>query len=807
MRDFEGLGSFYLGCRYDSAAGRATEEPILYDARDLTTHAICVGMTGSGKTGLGITLLEEAALDGVPAIAIDPKGDLGNLLLTFPELRGGDFLPWIDPAEAAGAGRTNEAQAEATAAAWRAGLAAGGQTPERIARLRAAADFCLFTPGSRAGAPLNVLRSLTAPPAALAADPDAWRERTLGAVSGLLALLGIAADPLRDREPILLATILDRAWRGGEALDLAALIHAVQSPPLERIGVLDLESFYPAHDRFALAMQINNLLASPGFGAWVEGQALDIGQLLFTPEGRPRLAVVSIAHLSDAERMFFVTLLLHEIVGWMRTQAGTGSLRAILYMDEIQGFFPPSAAPPSKAPMLTLLKQARAFGLGVVLATQNPVDLDYKGLANAGTWFLGRLQTERDKERVLDGLSGASAAASRGFDRQGIDATLSSLGKRVFLLHNVHEDAPVLFQTRWTMSYLRGPLTREQIRALAATPAASAAALPAVTQESPATGDSVAPPAIAVPVEPTAAPASALASPPLLPPEIVVTFVGGGESRLHRPFLLAVARLHFVSAAAGLDWWEDLRLLAPLPGGADMIVWEAATPFTGVESPAPPPGARFEALPPPAARVRSYVAWRSSLVDHLYRHRTLALWRAVALKQVSRSGETEGEFRGRLALTLRERRDAERARLELKFLPQLRAVEERRRRAEERVQRERAQVSQAGRDVMISVGATVLGALFGRRLASAGTVGRATTAARRASRAAQEREDVGRAEDALTAADADLRALTAALEGELTRLPGAADEVEVEPLEVRPRKADLAVSHLALAWVAGEVVG
>jgi hypothetical protein len=807
VRDFEGLGSFYLGRRYDSALGRATDEPILYDARDLTTHAICVGMTGSGKTGLCIGLLEEAALDGIPAIAIDPKGDLGNLLLTFPELRAGDFLPWIDPAEAARAGRTPEAHAEATAAAWRAGLAAGGQTPDRIARLRAAADLRLFTPGSRAGAPLNVLRSLGAPPAALAADPDAWQERMLGAVSGLLVLLGIAADPLRDREPILLATILDRAWKSGGALDLAALIQAIQSPPFDRVGVLDLESFYPARDRFALAMRINNLLASPGFTAWMEGQPLEIGQLLSTPEGRPRLAVVSIAHLSDSERMFFVTLLLNEIVGWMRLQPGTGSLRAILYMDEIYGFFPPTAAPPSKAPMLTLLKQARAFGLGVVLATQNPVDLDYKGLANAGTWFLGRLQTERDKERVLDGLSGASAAASRVFDRQRIDATLSSLGKRVFLLHNVHEEEPVLFETRWTMSYLRGPLTREQIRALAAAPAEPDAAVPAAAPGPPPGGSFAISRAGAPPPDAATTPASVQASPPLLPPGIAVTFVAGAPARPYRPLLLAVARLHFVSAASQLDWWEDLRLLVPIPIGAEGIAWEAATPFEGAEATAASPQALFDPLPPAAARADSYVAWRTSLVDHLYRNRTLMVWRAPALNEVSRPGETEGTFRARLALTLRERRDAERARLERKYSPKLRALQERRRRAAERVERERDQVSEAGRDVVISVGATVLGALFGRRVVSAGTVGRATTAARRASRAAEERQDVGRAEDALAAVDSELAALNAAVEGELSPLRGDAAGVEIEALAVRPRKADVGVSRMALAWVAEPVVG
>src|SRR3990172_8052895 len=173
--------------------------------------------------------------------------------------------------------------------------------------------------------------------------------------------------------------------------------------PFGKIGVVDLESFYPAAERTKLSMRLNNLLASPTFASWLEGEPLDVAEMLYTPAGKPRLAIVSIAHLDDAQRMFLVTILLNEGLAWIRTQPGTSSLRAILYMDEVFGFFPPSANPPSKTPMLTLLKQARAYGLGVVLATQNPVDLDYKGLGNAGTWFLGRLQTERDKLRVLYG--------------------------------------------------------------------------------------------------------------------------------------------------------------------------------------------------------------------------------------------------------------------------------------------------------------------------------------------------------------------------------------------------------------------
>ena len=421
-------------------------------------------MTGSGKTGLCLSLLEEAALDGVPAIAIDPKGDIGNLLLTFPELRAEDFQPWVDAGEASRKGKTVDEFAAATADSWRKGLGEWGQDGARIARLREAADVAIYTPGSDSGRPLSVLRSFAAPDPATLSDATAFKERISSAVAGLLALLGIEADPIKSREHMLLSAILDTAWRQGESPDLAALIQSVQKPPFDKIGVFDVETFYPAKERMELALRVNGLLAAPGFDAWLHGEALDVQKLLYTAEGKPRIAIISIAHLNDAERMFVVTLIANELVAWMRRQSGTTSLRALFYMDEVFGYFPPSAMPPSKLPLLTLMKQARAFGIGVVLATQNPVDLDYKGLGNAGTWFIGRLQTDRDKQRVLEGLLGSEAAG--GLDRAGYESLMSNLTQRTFLMRNVHDDAPVLFRTRWAMSYLRGPLTLNEIKRL-----------------------------------------------------------------------------------------------------------------------------------------------------------------------------------------------------------------------------------------------------------------------------------------------------------------------------------------------------
>lgn len=464
--DYDQLGSFYLGKRHDLASGETLDEKTLYDSKDLTTHAVCVGMTGSGKTGLCLSLLEEAALDGVPAICIDPKGDLGNLMLGFPDFDAAKFTEWVDPAAARRKGLSKEELGQKTADLWKSGLADWEQDGERVQKYNDSVERLIFTPGASHGLPMTVMKSFDAPPKALRDDADAFRARVSSAVSGLLALLGIDADPVRSREHIFLSNIITHAWNADNDLDVGEMIAEIQSPPFEKVGVMELEKFYPEKERTKLAMDLNNLLASPAFAGWMTGQALDVQQLLYSPEGKPRHSIISIAHLDDAQRMFFVTILLNEVLAWTRTQSGTSSLRALLYMDEVFGYFPPTANPPSKQPMLTLLKQARAFGLGVVLATQNPVDLDYKGLSNTGTWLLGRLQTERDKMRVMEGLEGASAEAGGSFDKQAMERTLAGLGSRVFLMNNVHEDKPQVFHTRWAMSYLAGPLARDRIKQL-----------------------------------------------------------------------------------------------------------------------------------------------------------------------------------------------------------------------------------------------------------------------------------------------------------------------------------------------------
>jgi hypothetical protein len=803
MSDFEKLGAFYLGRPHDLATRTTGDTPLLYDSRDLVTHAACIGMTGSGKTGLCVGLIEEALLDGIPALVIDPKGDLSNLLLTFPDLSPDDFRPWVNDDDARRAGESVEAFAAGEAAKWQTGLARWGQDGARIRALRAAGEMAIYTPGSTAGLPVNVLASFKAPAPDVLDDSELLRERLVTTTSGLLGLVGVDADPLQSREHILVATLLEAAWRDGRDLDLVGLIQAIQTPPLTRIGALDLEAFYPSKDRFSLAMTLNNLLAAPGFDVWMQGDPLDVGRLLRTADGRPRVAIMSIAHLNDAERMFFVTLLLNEVIGWMRTQSGTTSLRALVYMDEVAGYLPPVASPPSKAPILLLLKQARAFGVGLVLATQNPVDLDYKALGNIGTWFIGRLQTERDKARLLDGLQGTSAAA--GMDRAALDATLSALGNRVFLMHNVHEDQPVTFETRWVLSYLRGPLTRTQIRQLMdrARPSAPTA-----------------PPAAAVPTAPTPAGATVAASAqaatgdpsaPILPPGIRQHFlplreaVPAGAPILYTPALYAAATLHFVDARRQVDETTTVQRIARLRDGAVTVDWsdaEATDVVAADVDVAPLPGARFARLPTAATAPKQYDTWKRALATSLYATQTLDLLVHAATGLHQRPGETEGAFRVRVQERQHEARDADIEKLRAKFASRIATQQDRVRRAAQAIAREQGEVTQTGLQTVVTTITGLAGALFGRKLGSATNMGRLGTAARGAGRTVKAQQDVARARETHAAETAKLDALQTELDDALHAVQARyADVVELTTVSLRPRKSDITVDLLTLAWV------
>jgi hypothetical protein len=805
--DYEKLGLFYLGRPHDLATKSPREGLLLYDSKDLVTHAVCVGMTGSGKTGLCIDLLEEAAIDGIPALVIDPKGDLGNLLLTFPDLAAADFRPWIDEDEARRNGQSPDEFAASEAEKWKRGLESWAQSGDRIRKLRGAADVVIYTPGAQSGLPLSIVKSFAAPPPELVEESDLMRERVSTTATSLLGLLGVDADPIRSREHILLATLIDHAWRQGQDLDLPRLIQLIQSPPLQRIGVLELEAFYPEKDRFGLAMAVNNLLASPGFSAWMEGEPLDIQRLLYTAEGKPRLSILSIAHLNDAERMFFVSLLLNQVLGWMRQQAGTTSLRALVYMDEIAGYLPPVAAPASKAPMLTLLKQARAFGVGMVLATQNPVDLDYKALSNAGTWFIGRLQTERDQARVLDGLEGAMSVAGGAFDRSKLQALIAGLGKRVFLLHNIHDDGPEVFESRWAMSYLRGPLTRAQIRTLMAARKGASDEAPRTQHEAPRTEHEAPGTARSTVHGARGTDTPAVSAHWVLPPDIPQYFAPAPAGAHFVPMIVGAADLRFADAKLKIDEARQLAVVTPLTNDAIPVVWDRAEPASfdvAQLTTDMPQGASFDELPGAASKAKNYQDWTKAFTTWVSTAESLDLFRSPSLKLVSTPGESEGDFRARLGQAAREQRDAEVTRLRQKFAPKVAALQEKLRRAEQAVAREEEQASAQKTQTAISFGTTVLGALFGRKAMSASTLGRATSAARGMSRASKESQDVARAKENVSSVQAQLDELESNVQAEVAALD-ATYHPTTEPLEtvsLKPRRTGIHVQLVALVWVA-----
>ena len=792
MEDFEKLGVFYLGRLYDMGSKSQLDDLLLYDSKDLVTHAICIGMTGSGKTGLCVSLIEEAAIDGIPTIAIDPKGDITNLLLTFPELRRQDFSPWINQEDALKKGLSTEEYAEQQAALWRNGLLKWGQDGKRIQHLHESADFAIYTPGSNAGLPISILKSFAAPPLSIRDDNELLQERITTTVTSLLGLLGINADPIRSREHILISTILATSWQQGEDLDIGQLIQRIQTPPMTRIGMLDIESFYPSKDRFELAMQLNNLLAAPGFSLWLQGEPLDVAGLLHSPNGKPRVSIFYTAHLNDAQRMFFTSLLLNQIVGWMRTQSGTTSLRSILYIDEVFGYLPPLANPPSKTPLLTLLKQARAFGLGIVLATQNPVDLDYKAISNAGTWFLGRLQTERDKLRVMDGLEGASLSGQKQFDRQNIERMLSALGNRVFLMNNVHEDAPALFETRWAMSYLRGPLTREQIKVLID---------PLKTQRKAA---SPLQPETTSSVTPLAAPLSSkgMSQIPAVPPDVPQYFLPASQNQtvVYHPYIIGAAQVRFTNKKTKIDQTRDVLFLTPLTDDPIPVGWENSKQTnikisdlqkTRLEN------VLYASLPSAALKAKNYTVWETDFENWLFSTQKLELLRSETLNVTSTIGEADRDFRIRLQQIAREKRDQEVNTLREKYAQKYAKIDERLRRAHLDVQEHEAQIRDQKYQTAISLGTTLLGGFLGRR-----TIGGVSKTARDMSRSTKKKRESEYAKENLQSLQEEKQRLESEFQTEVNNLDMKINPIteNLENIMITPSKTNIVVRFVALVW-------
>ncbi|MFN6163851.1 MAG: ATP-binding protein [Planctomycetota bacterium] len=786
-------GSFYLGKKFDLENRQLLDDVVQYRSKDLTTHALCVGMTGSGKTGLCISLIEEAALDGIPVLCIDPKGDLGNLLLTFPDLQAKDFEPWIDRETTPDV----FAAAENVASVWRKGLESWRYDRTYLEQLQSV-EKIIYTPGSSVGVPLTVLKSLDAPGEAVLQDPEILRDQISSSVSGLLALLGIDADPLTSREHILLSNILAKNWQDGRDLSMEDLIRSIQTPPIQKIGVLDVESFFPKAERIKLSMMLNNLLASPSFAGWLQGQSLHIQDLLYDKQGKAKISILSIAHLNDSERMFFVTILLNEMISWMRTQRGTSALRAILYMDEIYGYFPPNSKPPSKGPMMTLLKQARAFGLGVVLATQNPVDLDYKGLSNMGTWFLGRLQTQRDKDRVLEGLQGASLQRGAAFDRASMDRMLSAVGNRVFLMNNVNDPAPTIFQTRFALSYLRGPLSRDEISKLMAN-ARRDVLRPETSTSQPSAQDRGA-------TSNAPAATSSTSGRPIVSAGIEERFleadqaVPKGSQAILKPALLGSASVHFVRAAGNIDIWKDFWLLAPSDRSVSEHPWDqsiAINPDDLQISREPLEGFTFAELPPELLLAKNYKAWDRELAEFLFRHEKMNLYTCKAIRKNATPGKDEFSARLELAEFAREARDEAMDRVRAKYDERITTFEMKVAAAQQRLDRSIEEAKAKRLDGLVNLGTSILGSLLGGRRRSV------PSSAVRDLTGSSQNNDVSRAQETLESLVLQKNAMERECTQELDAIESqySIENLKLEESEIPIRKSDTKIKLLALAWV------
>ena len=823
------MAELFLGGLIDPAQHSRTDKNVLLPSGDFTTHGVIVGMTGSGKTGLGIVLIEEALSAGVPTLLIDPKGDLTNLCLTFPALAPTDFQPWVNEGDASKAGVGVPEFAAAQAKSWTEGLAGWGFGPDRIAALREKATFTIYTPGSNAGVGLNIIGSLQAPGAG--ADPEIVGDEIEGFVSGLLSLVDIESDPLSSREHILLSNLILNEWNAQRSLDLPTLVGMVLTPPIRKLGVFELDQFFPPKDRMAFAMRLNGLLASPSFSAWMMGPPLDIEAMLHTPDGKPRCAIVTTAHLSDQERQFVTTLILSKLVTWMRKQSGTTDLRALLYMDEVAGYLPPTAMPPTKKPIMTLMKQARAFGVGVVLSTQNPVDVDYKALSNAGTWMIGRLQTDRDKQRLLDGMS----AAAGGVDVGAVGDTISGLAKREFVLRRAGKDQPEVFTTRWAMSYLRGPLTRDQIALLmadqkGAAPVAPASAMPvdaaptAAPMPAPTTAPSPLPPPTAAAPSPAPAPVGELAADesPLMQEvaagiairwaDIAAPWLAtvGGDPRgtRYEPAIVARVAQRYDDDKADLTHDEEYEaVIFPMAEQIDAtraIAVDYDDRDLRVET---PPSITYQLTKAPLKTKTFWTGAERDLVDFLVRSRSLELQVNKELKLYSRPGETADAFYQRCYQAADAKGDVATAALRDKYQAKVTSLQSQLQAAEGRAEVLEAEQKGRRNDELFSTAGSILGDLFGGKKSRGGMLGsvfkKTGSAAGKRGRTSAAGERLDAAEDKIQLLHQQMEDLEADLTQEITDIDakwmGIAKNITTLPVTLE--KSDVKVTQLSLVWI------
>lgn len=773
MKDiYEKLGLFYLG-KYANG-----DSLTLYKSKDLTTHAAIIGMTGSGKTGLGIALIEEAVIDNIPAIVIDPKGDMGNLCLAFPKMSQSDFLPWIDSQDASNKGKTIEQSAKDTALTWDEGIASFHQDRQRVESF-ASVQKTIYTPGSSSGVSINILGSFEAPSLEVLQDTDTLSSLINATVSSLLALINVRNEGINSKEHLLLSNIFHYFWTQGVSLSLEDLIGHVATPPFEKIGVLSLKSFYPQAERMKLAMLLNGVISSVTFSSWINGEALDIQNMLYDEEGKAKISIFSISHLNDNERMFFVTILLNAYINWMRRQRGSSTLKSILYMDEIFGFFPPSSNPPSKEPMLLLLKQSRAFGTGVILSTQNPVDIDYKGLSNIGTWFIGKLQTRQDIEKVIDGIASKSALS-----KEEISTKISNLKGRHFFLKNINSDESTEFYTRWTLSYLKGPMRKEDIRELMKSKKRD------VLKEQPAK------------VEKST---QSQSSKPIVGESIKEYFydTNFNANTPFYPYMYAHVKLRFFSQSKGIDTLEDLYYNIELSEDTQSINWEDVREEQVLEkSSTMINGVSYAFLPQIISEEKTLKKFEKQLLDFIYDSKSLELFSSKELNMTSKLHQSRRDFLVEIEDILKEKRDEKIEDIKKKFQTKYKSLEDKLEQLEFKLQKEESDVASKATDTILSIGLSVIGAFFGSKKISASTISKAGTALRNGKGYLKEKNDVKSVEALIENIQEDMQTLNLDLEEEIKKIENefSADNYEILTLTIKPRRSDITVEDIALVW-------
>lgn len=778
--DYEKLKLFYIG----KEKVEDSFVPLVYKNKDLLTHAAIIGMTGSGKTGLGISLLEEAAIDNIPSIIIDPKGDMTNLLLTFPNLNGSDFEPWIEEQDATNNGLSVQEMANKTATLWKTGLENDFQSSSRIEKLKNSADFTIYTPGSDAGVQISILSSFKAPSKEVLEDNDLLISLINSTVSSILSLIAEQNDS-SSKESILISSIFMNYFTLGKDLTLEELITLIVTPPFAKIGIFDLETFFAQSERLKLALKLNTIIANPSFKTWIEGETLDISNLLYDENGKAKVSIFSIAHLNDSQRMFFVSLLLNQMVSWMRRQEGTTSLKALLYMDEIFGYFPPNANPPSKQPMLTLLKQARSFGIGIILSTQNPVDIDYKGLANIGTWFIGRLQTKQDKEKVIDGLSSANEG---NLDKDEIMNLISSLEKRNFILKNINEDGIKIFQTRWALSYLKGPIPKDGIKKLMSNKRTNSSSKKEEKNEDTITQINI---------------EKGIAK-PIITSNLNEKYLYGSQNSAYylQPYLVCSCDIHYINSTKNIDLETTETCKIYLDEEMKNINFDEKeevenSNFETKER----PNSHYYELPTFIQSEKELKNIEKEFADYIYRNSKLTLYKNDELKLVSKQNESLSDFKIRLQDRLNEKIDLEVEKLKAKFEKENDSIENKLSKLYERLEREQQQATSTTTDTLISIGTSILGAFFGKS-STATTLGKVATGARGATKILKEKGDVKQVENEINQLENEKNSLQTLLENEIEKINSSnlSSNFPIEELFIKPKRSDIYNVKLELLW-------